>query len=346
MHGKISPAHLAVQPLTGRLPGLDALRGIAALCVLYFHLIYHLTPFPELKGRGYLAVDFFFMLSGYVMARTYEHRFTGGYGMWRFMRARYWRLWPVMAIGALIGAPMVLTDLGYTREALAIVGANILLLPAYGVSVLYPANFAAWSIFGELVANLFHGSLAWRWRTATVAFTALLLFPAMIWFAMRFGSLDFGLTAKSAVGGVVRALFAYCIGIVLFRWWRDTPPLRIHPALAFAAMPVLLVLSQIIAGPSEFLDIAFIVAVCPLLIAGGLAFRREHWAATWLGLISFPLYAVHGPVLQWVKGLGFGAGTGAATALSLAILLALLSDPMAHRSLRRAFTARGNQQVE
>lgn len=340
MHGRISPTHIAVQPLSGRLPGLDALRGIAALCVLYFHLIHHLTPFPELKGRGYLAVDFFFMLSGYVMARTYEHRFAGGYGVWRFMRARYRRLWPVMAIGALIGAPLVLADLGYSGQAFAFVAANVMLLPAYGVPVLYPANFAAWSILCELAANLFHGSLAWRWRTGTVALVALLLFPAMIWFALYFGSLDFGLTANSAVGGVVRALFAYSIGIVLFRWWRDTPPLRIRSALAFAMMPLLLVFYQGTALPPEIMDIGFIVLACPLLIAGGLALRRDHWAATWLGLISFPLYAVQGPVLQWAKLLGLSATGGAATALSLAILLALLSDPMANRALRNALAAK------
>jgi len=341
MHAEAHTSHLAARPLSGRLPGLDALRGIAALCVLYFHLIHHLTPFPELKGKGYLAVDFFFMLSGYVMARTYEHRFAEGFGLLRFMRARYWRLWPVMAIGALIGSPMVLNDMGYSKQAFAVAGANILLLPAYGVSVLYPANFAAWSIFGELVANFFHGSLAWRWRTPAIAIFAALLFPAMVWLVLHFGSLDFGIAADSAVGGVVRALFAYSIGIVLFRCWRDRPGLRINPVIAFAAMPALLALSQTPVVPTQIFDLAFIIVVCPFLIAGGLALRHEHWAATWLGLISFPLYAVHGPVLQWTKGLGYSAAAGGSAALLLAILLALLTDPMGNSKLRDALAVKG-----
>ena len=346
MHGKPTKSHLAVQPLSGRLPGLDALRGIAALCVLYFHLIYHLTPFPELKGRGYLAVDFFFMLSGYVMARTYEHRFASGYGILRFMRARYWRLWPVMAVGALIGTPLVLADMHYSQQAFIIVGANLLLLPSYGIQVLYPTNFVAWSIVGELAANLFHVTLAWRWRTSLVALGALLLLPAVVWYALSFGSLDFGISRNGATGGIVRALFAYSVGIVLFRWWRDEPVLRIHPAFAFATMPALMVLSQVISSPAWIFDTAFVVIVCPLLIAGGLAFRRDHWAATWLGMISFPLYAVHGPILQWAQRLGLDVITGGMVALALTILLALLTDPMAGWRGRKLAKAKGRHEVE
>ena len=85
-----------------RLGGLDLRRGVAALCVLAFHLN---RLFPGIAGaveRAYLEVDFFFMLSGFVVTRTHE-RFRKGLGTLAFTRLRLRRLWPTVAFGALIG---------------------------------------------------------------------------------------------------------------------------------------------------------------------------------------------------------------------------------------------------
>lgn len=101
-------------------PALDGLRGVAALSVV----VMHRHVWFGLEGwlaHGYLAVDFFFMLSGYVMARTYEQRLSEGYGAWRFMAARYRRLWPVMALGTLFGAPLLALEYNDLGASLSVI---------------------------------------------------------------------------------------------------------------------------------------------------------------------------------------------------------------------------------
>ena len=128
------------------------LRGIAALCVLGLHVewIYNLSP--RLFAKSYLAVDLFFMLSGYVMARTYEPRMAQGLAPLRFLLTRYRRLWPVMAIGCLIGLPKLFVDTPNPAVFTAAATLNLLLLPLPWKELAFPMNIPAWSIFLELAA--------------------------------------------------------------------------------------------------------------------------------------------------------------------------------------------------
>jgi peptidoglycan/LPS O-acetylase OafA/YrhL len=109
--------------MKSRLLGLDALRGAAALLVLWMHLhlSHHVSIYPP---RGHLAVDFFFMLSGYVMARTYEGHMRGG--VW-FLRKRIRRLWPTVAAGSLFGLALIWRTGGDWPLVAAL---NLLLIPA------------------------------------------------------------------------------------------------------------------------------------------------------------------------------------------------------------------------
>ncbi len=307
----------------GRLEGLDGLRGIAALCVLYFHTLGILHPEWGITGKGYLAVDFFFMLSGYVMARTYEHRFAEGYGARRFLIARYRKLWPFMALGALIGAPIVGSVLNDPARTLGIAIANVFLVPAFGSGSVYPVNVAAWSILAELTANLIHGLILWRLPTRVLALLSLCMVPVLCWIAATYGSLAVGAETATILAGIARALLPYCIGIVLWRWWRDRPAIKVSPAIAFAAMPLLVLLWPAVHGLAWAYDVAFALVACPLLMAGGLACKHANAVIRWLGLISFPLYAINLPILLWTKGLGLGAFAGVASSLALASYLAL-----------------------
>ncbi len=133
-----------------RLHGLDALRGVAALLVLWYHLhlSQHVGFYPF---RGYLAVDFFFMLSGYVMARTYEGRMRGG--LW-FLRKRFWRLWPTVTVGSLIGVvAAIVAGAADAPGFLLAATLNLLLVPILWAGAAFPINTPIWSIFFELFAN-------------------------------------------------------------------------------------------------------------------------------------------------------------------------------------------------
>lgn len=313
----------ANQVPASRLPGLDALRGIAALCVLQFHALCLLPGDQPYPGKGYLAVDFFFMLSGYVMARTYEHRLAEGYGAIRFMIARYRRLWPMMAVGLLIGVPIAALK-AEDLEAFAFIAiANFLLIPVFTGVYLFPINAAAWSIFAELAANLLHSLWLWRARTVLIATMSLCLLPALAWLAFMHGVLDLGAEASTVWIGLLRALFAYGLGIVLWRSWRDCPPLQISPFVACVAMPVTFFSVALLQLDSWTVDVAFIALICPLMLAGCLSYQGEHRLIAWVGGISFPLYAIHLPILHWSIDLGFGAAPGIMLALALATYLAM-----------------------
>lgn len=318
---------LRIRP-DGRLPGLDLLRGIAALCVLHFHVMTVFFDGRLPSGKGYLAVDFFFMLSGYVMARTYEDRFAEGHSAGKFMAGRYRRLWPVMAIGALIGAPMVAIEFGDPAVWMPVALANAFLVPVFAMNVLYPVNTAAWSILAELAVNLLHAVLLWRLPSRWLAWLPALLLPALVWLAMQSGTLDLGAGVDSIHVGLLRAAFAYSIGVLLWRWWRDRPTLRVPPLVAFLAMPLALLAGQVLNVESWAAEIGFVL-LCPVLIAGGLAWKGDGRIAAWLGAISFPLYAVNSPVLHWFEGLGLGPLPGIACALLLAACIARRMSPQA-----------------
>jgi peptidoglycan/LPS O-acetylase OafA/YrhL len=302
-----------------RLHGLDAMRGIAALAVCAFHLPGIYPAFPAWFGKGYLAVDFFMMLSGYVMARTYEARLRGGLGTGQFVFVRYQRLWLTMAVGSLIG-------IGYLWSATAGDPAwfalgfalNIMLLPAPVNNELTPLNSPGWSIFYELVANAVHAAFLWRLSNrALVGVIAVLLIPLAI-FARMAGDLDFGALTVHAGPAVVRSLASYSIGVLLWRLWQDEPPLAVPPFFAMIVLPLLM--SSSLPGFGWLFDLAFILVLCPILIAGGLCLRSAPRWAVWSGMVSFPLYAVHMSTFR----ASFMAGLGPWTALLIALTAAVL----------------------
>jgi peptidoglycan/LPS O-acetylase OafA/YrhL len=324
----------------GRLPGLDMLRGIAALCVLGLHLHSVHRGLPNVFGKGYLAVDLFFMLSGYVMARTYDPRLERGLTPVAFLFTRYWRLWPIMAIGSLIGLPKLFLERPDLTGFFATAGFNFMLLPIPSDGPGFPLNIPAWSIFFELTANFVHGLVLWRLGARWIAALILLAIPLTAWVGASFGSLDVGAHAADYLAGLPRVMLSYLIGIALWRWWRDRPPLAVPAWLAFAAMPLILTSAWLFDIDTWQLDLAFIAIGCPLLIAGGLRFAaapdgRLAAAAVALGALSFPLYAVHMPTLDGMKLLGFGPLGGVLAALAAGIALTVGVEARGHSRKQR-----------
>ena len=302
-----------------RIHGLDGLRGVAALSVFGFHVHVIFPYFPDWWSKGYLAVDFFMMLSGYVMARTYEARMQAGLGTAAFFRIRYKRMWLTMFLGSLLGIPFLWSIAPGPAAFAAYLLLNLALLPAPLNYQLFPLNGPGWSIFFELIANVLHAA-GFR-RLGNLALTAVLaaLLGLLTVMVRINGNVDFGTIAVHWFPALIRSLVPYIGGVLLWRHWRDRPPLRIHPALPFLAIPVLL------AAPLPMLgwtyDLLFVVLACPLLIAGGLRLQGDAPWATWLGLLSFPLYAVNVPMLHNAAMLG--TGPIAATLATLAVAIAL-----------------------
>src|SRR6516225_9704176 len=95
-------------PLTSKphYPILDGLRGVAAILVIIYHLFeaYYPVPAHHPEHHGYLAVDFFFLLSGFVVGYAYDDRWEKGMSVWDFFKIRLIRLHPLVLLGVLIGA--------------------------------------------------------------------------------------------------------------------------------------------------------------------------------------------------------------------------------------------------
>lgn len=309
-----------------RLSGLDALRAIAALMVVIMHTGAIWPNAPRLASPAYLAVDFFFLLSGFVMGRTYERRMiAGSLGAASFLRARYRRLWPTMAVGAALSVPFLWRDGGGWGAFLLAAVPGVLLLPSFTTSALFPLNTPAWSIFFELAANLGHALALYRLRQRELAAVALAFLVPLAIAAVAYGTLDLGARPSNMGWGFARVGFSYALGLLLWRWHGDRPPLRVPPVLALAAMPVLFLAADVAPIQGGAFDLAFVALACPMLLWGGLALRatgpRTRALALFAGALSFPLYAIHYPVLLGAEAIGLPAASAPPLAVVAAALL-------------------------
>ena len=286
-----------------RLFGLDALRGIAALLVVALHVNLWSDDFP-LLNHSYLAVDFFFVLSGYVMARTYEPRLqSDALAPLRFLRLRVKRIWPSMAVGALLGF--------ITYPDFFALLAGLLLIPIFVAKNIFPINGVAWSIFFELFANAVHAPLFAKASKRTVAIIMVLALAAMIGFAWTYGRYNLGWGPGNFFGGFPRVIFPYCMGILLYRSWVDAPPFRVPQFVTYLSLPLLFIAASLM--DHWMFDLLIVLIAFPLVMAGGLTASASR-PLVFLGAISFPLYAVHIPVMRIISEYGGGpwlAGAGA-----------------------------------
>ncbi|WP_162949280.1 acyltransferase family protein [Rhizobium sp. CCGE532] len=129
---------------------MDAIRGLAAIAVVHFHmgLIWHVAPF------GYLAVDFFFALSGFVTEVVYGPRFMTGMTTSRFVVTRLERLYPVFLVGIFLGAFVIVAKVfvGVDRPPAWVVPLNLAILPAPVAGDYFPVNVPCWTLFLEFTA--------------------------------------------------------------------------------------------------------------------------------------------------------------------------------------------------
>ncbi|NBC36321.1 acyltransferase family protein [Novosphingobium sp. FSY-8] len=323
-------------PRPQRLPGLEVLRLIAASCVLFLHALANFgatsgitltaangTPFDaaRLFGRGYLGVDFFLMLSGFLMATVQEPRLSTGLSPWRFMGKRYWRLWPMMALGGLIGLPRLFIRAPDWWDATWVAAANLLLIPVPWHSFVFPLNVPAWTIACELICNALHVTLLWRIRGGWLWLALAALLPVQLWIGAHWQYYNVGAQPANFLPGVARCLFAYMLGMGLARWWRAGTPIPMPWWLALPLMPLVLALAHWGQWRGWGYELGFTLVICPLMIAGAMRLNRFHGAAAWAGRLSFPLFALQMPILEgmrmlhssyWVAiGLAYGVSVAA-----------------------------------
>lgn len=350
-----------------RFTVLDGLRGAAALVVITDHVPSR-TLMALLPGR-YLAVDFFFALSGFVLAHVYGKRFAAGLSAGAFMCARIIRLYPLYIAATLLGAVLAALKVGtgWSEANWGQVGASTLLGAFYlptppGLTAVadepFPFNGPAWSLFFELVVNVVFALIALRLTKSVMA--ALLAFGAgaVILAAFTFGQLDGGFVWSNFLAGFARVFYAFFAGVLVYQLrqrWR-APGL---PAwLAFALLLAIFAFPTNEAMRPAWDSFAAIV-LFPLLIAfsanstvSGLSAR----ACATAGLLSYGFYAFQVPVRDWTYYLLAGVdvhslarvGLVAALTIAVASILHAVYDLPVRRFLTGRLLARqaGGNHVE
>ncbi|MCW5722733.1 MAG: acyltransferase [Devosia sp.] len=305
---------------------LNALRGVAAMLVVLFHaapLIGGVAP------GGYLAVDLFFILSGFVIAHRYDRRLRSGFSWRGVLLARLIRFWPLLALSILLcAAKAVLAVIVFPgsalplSEAAIILGATFLLLPYPSFGDLFPLNVPLWTLALEFYVSIAYAVLfPWlgpRVLWAGVVASGLCLAICVV----GFGDNNIGTHVATALGGVARAVFGFLVGVGLcrsgIRW----------PLGPFVPVVALIVLACLPLAPDQRagFDLAFVFVLAPLIVISGAS--AEPWGrfaamAQYLGSLSFALYIVHSPIITGVDTLSQAFGLNA-FALGLATLIALL----------------------
>jgi peptidoglycan/LPS O-acetylase OafA/YrhL len=260
------------------------------------------------------------MLSGFVMARTYERRMEQGLRAGTFLAMRWRRLWPMAALGVVLA--FVVGAIWSRPEAggwLALVGA-LLFLP-YPAASLFPLNGPRWSLFAELVANVIHAAVLARLRQRGLIVLIAGLAGLLMVLIIPLDDWPYPGRLNSFVPGMVRVMLAYCLGIALWRGFGERPVVRLRLPVLGLTMAGMIYLGGLI-DPVLFGPL-FVLLVCPLLVLGGATCPVDGRAARWCsaaGTMSYPLYAIHTPLVM----AAYYAGLPALAVLTLALGLVAL----------------------
>lgn len=311
---------------------LDGLRGVAALLVVWYHVFEGFQfagnkPVIDFINHGYLAVDFFFILSGFVVGYAYDNRWGKTLTLGGFFRRRLIRLQPMVCMGALIGAASFLIS-GMERwdgthatlwlTFLAFV-CGCLMLPALpgmprevrGNGEMFPLNGPCWSLFFEYVGNIVYALFIRRLSTRLLALLSFALCCALAWFAATdqsgYGSIGVGWTVDrtNILGGSLRMLCPFTMGLLLSRIFKPIHHVRgafwTSAALLLIIFHVPYIHSDGALSLNGIFEAACIIAVFPLVVWYAASGKTTDIASTricrFLGDISFPLYIVHYPLM-------------------------------------------------
>jgi len=274
---------------TQRLSALDGLRAVAALGVLLYHIA-GWTGRPGGFAHGYLAVDFFFCLSGFVLAHAFERRRIG----WpAYLRIRIIRIWPLLVLSTLIGAIL------FTRGAPPFwlnLGRGLLLIPRLGdppdwtFPSLFPFNPLAWSLCLEVIVSALWFPLR-RLPDLGLIIIVLLSGAMMAYVAWTLNGIETGWDQATFWWGVARATFSFSLGWACWRYRALAP----RPRLLLPVIVLAVVMGMPVLPWNGLYDLACVAVVFPVLVlmgdhdpkgAAGVVCRTA-------GDLSYPLYAMH-----------------------------------------------------
>jgi peptidoglycan/LPS O-acetylase OafA/YrhL len=307
---RLASPRVVVKSTRPELRALTSVRGIAAWLVVLYHIRLSMAFAPRwlIAGfaKGYLAVDFFFLLSGFVIWLTYGERLRreGLAGAPAFLKRRIARVWPlhlVMLTGAAALALLLLVT-GHAAprvfpfEQLPL---DLLMIQNWGFTDHLAWNVPAWSISVEFAAYLLFPllALAIDWRRLP---TPLILAALALLFALLHGVMSWaGATTMGqliARLGLVRCLFEFTAGTALCALWLRWAEQPVRWAIASGAVATALLAGWLGGVLPETLAVppAFAAGLMALALTSGM--RGNPLEARWLhylGEISYATYLSH-----------------------------------------------------
>lgn len=344
-------------------PALTSIRGFAAWWVVLYHFRAEL-PTQEWRSLqvfasyGYLAVDLFFIMSGFVIALNYE-KTVGSLSLSvvaRFLGFRLARIYPlhIVILVAFLANPLAIlmfSSLGLPGDRYdpTYYILSVLLVQNWGFSSLTAWNFPAWSISTEWASYLLFPLLAWfsnRFvRCSNHAAAALVCLVLLLY---AFGHFNGGLGQNIPQAGLLRCVLGFATGMALHSAWALRTRQIIPGSVLFACGTLTLVLGVSAGLPDyTFAPAGFVALILGLIRSRGLFARvTDSSVLVYIGEVSYSTYLVHYLVKDWVKFLFVQDTAGAAALGAYLGLTAAASVCLYHlvelpgRSLGRSFVGR------
>jgi peptidoglycan/LPS O-acetylase OafA/YrhL len=291
---------------------LDGLRGIAAIAVVVFHFMeIAITDYSKnFIGHGYLAVDFFFCLSGFVIVYAYDSRIEQ-IGIWQFVKLRLIRLQPFVIIGSILGLLTFLFDpfsdfytiYGFGKTALIFLS-SIFLIP-YPVMEeryfnLFNLNAPAWSLFWEYVINIIYALVLFKAPKRILQVLTLIGAIVLCYVAINSKNISGGWGGPNFWDGGARVLFSFLLGMLIYRsnW-------IINNKIGFLGLGIFLLIGFLIPYNDKynwFVEPILVMFYFPLMVSLGAGSSLKpslKKIAKLSGEISYPLYMTHYPFV-WI----------------------------------------------
>jgi peptidoglycan/LPS O-acetylase OafA/YrhL len=300
---------------------LDSLRGICALMIALYHLkaysIFKQIPFFT---NAYLFVDFFFVLSGFVIAINYQTRLTSGFGIKKFILLRFGRLYPLYLVvlvcffirEALIGGP---TAFATPEKSLDTMLTDVFLIQCFGLYSFLSWNWPGWSIAAEFWTCVLFALVATFWPQRIVAILSAASIFALYIIASQTNA---GINVTYNFG-MLRSIIGFSTGVVVFAIWEKTNGYQVEERLAFViemfCVISVVVFVSIVAQSNYSLFAPLVFAIVVLVFAkerGAISNFLKHRFFNMLGLLSYSIYLVHlfvnGMMVRAVSGIELLSG--------------------------------------
>lgn len=340
---------------------LDGLRGVAAVMVVVFHIFEAsaTSHFDQIINHGYLAVDFFYVLSGFVIGYAYDDRWgkltSGG-----FFKRRLIRLHPMVVMGMIVGAigfyfqasnlfPAINQTPVWKMLLVMLIGFTIIPVPLSldirGWHEMHPLNGPGWSLFFEYVANILYALFIRKFSNKALSVLVFIAGCALIHLAVTSPKGDiiggWSVEPEQLRIGVTRLMYPFFAGLLLSRMVKPT---QVKHAFLLCSVLIILILSFPRVGGAEHLwmnglyDSLSIIILFPLIVylgaSGEIKGKFTSKISKFLGDISYPIYITHYPLIYIYTACVIDNKVSLNKALPVGLLVLLGSIALAYACLK------------